>query len=294
MIKKLHFVVMTPRWRRIVFSFLLTGAAIAGIAAISSSRATDQAGSSKGTDSAKIAPWVVAQTANGQQAEFMIVLKDQADLSGAVMLRAKADKGRFVRDTLWNKAQTTQAPILQWLNERGIEHRSFYIVNALWVKGDRAVAEALAARTDVAGVEGNPHIQNFPQKLRPIESPARPDAPETVEPGIDYTNAPDVWALGHTGEGIVVAGADTGFRWTHDAIKPHYRGWNGTRARHDYNWHDSIHDSSGNPCGNDSPSPCDDTGHGTHTIGIAVGDDGAGNQIGMAPGAKVYRLPQHG
>jgi len=57
-------------------------------------------------------------------------------------------------------------------------------------------------------------------------------------------------------------------------------------ADHDYNWHDSIHDSSGNPCGNDSPFPCDDTGHGTHTIGIAIGDDGAGNQIGMAPGAQ--------
>ncbi len=27
-------------------------------------------------------------------------------------------------------------------------------------------------------------------------------------------------------------------------------------------------------------------GHGTHTIGTAVGDDGAGNQIGIGPGAK--------
>jgi subtilisin family serine protease len=57
-------------------------------------------------------------------------------------------------------------------------------------------------------------------------------------------------------------------------------------AHHDYNWHDSIHDSVGNPCGNDSPVPCDDLGHGTHTIGTAIGDDGAGNQIGVAPGAK--------
>ena len=68
--------------------------------------------------------------------------------------------------------------------------------------------------------------------------------------------------------------------------KPHYRGWDGQNADHDYNWHDSIHDSVGNPCGNDSPEPCDDSGHGTHTTGTMVGDDGAGNQIGMAPGAK--------
>ena len=52
----------------------------------------------------------------------------------------------------------------------------------------------------------------------------------------------------------MVAGADTGIRWTHNALKPHYRGWDGQNADHDYNWHDSIHDSVGNPCGNDSPS----------------------------------------
>ena len=58
------------------------------------------------------------------------------------------------------RAKTTQAPILQWLRERGIEHRSFYIVNAVLVKGSREVAEALASRQDVARIEGNPHIQN--------------------------------------------------------------------------------------------------------------------------------------
>ena len=57
-------------------------------------------------------------------------------------------------------------------------------------------------------------------------------------------------------------------------------------ANHNYNWHDSIHDSVGNPCGNDSPFPCDDFFHGSHTTGTAIGDDGMGNQIGMAPGAK--------
>ena len=75
-------------------------------------------------------------------------------------------------------------------------------------------------------------------------------------------------------------------RWTHNALKPHYRGWDGQNADHDYNWHDSIHDGVGNPCGINSPFPCDDQAHGTHTTGTMVGDDGQGNQIGMAPGAK--------
>src|SRR5213080_4748692 len=287
MIKKINLIVMTPRWRRIFFSFLLTAAALAGLAGIGSSRATDQAGWPNQSDSTKIAPWVVEHTANGHRAEFIVVLSDQADLSGAAMLRAKTDKNRFVRDALWNKAQTTQGPILQWLRERGIEHSSFYIVNAILVKGSREIAEALASRPDVARVEGNPHIHNaLPQPGAVTQAPLQPGAPATIEPGITYTHAPDVWALGFTGQNVVVASADTGQRWTHNALKPHYRGWNGVVATHDYNWHDSIHDSVGNPCGNDSPFPCDDFFHGTHTTGTAIGDDGMGNQIGMAPGAK--------
>jgi subtilisin family serine protease len=223
-------------------------------------------------------------TANGQPAEFFVVLADQADLSGAAGFESKEEKGRFVYDTLVDKAQTTQEPVLQWLRERSIEHESFYIVNAILVKGTREVAEALAARPEVARVEGNPTIHNDLPQPGPIDT--TPLVPDTIEPGIQYTHAPQVWALGFTGQGIVIASADTGVRWTHNALKPHYRGWDGMNADHDYNWHDSIHDSSGNPCGNDSPFPCDDFFHGSHTTGTAIGDDGGGNQIGMAPGAK--------
>jgi serine protease AprX len=163
-------------------------------------------------------------------------------------------------------------------------------VNAILVKGTRQVAQELAARPDVARVEGNPHIQNDLPQPGPVEqSPLQPRGPATPampEQGILYTHAPDVWALGFKGETIVVASADTGVRWTHNALKPHYRGWDGANANHNFNWHDSIHDSVGNPCGNDSQQPCDDDAHGSHTTGTMIGDDGGTNQIGMAPGAK--------
>src|SRR5213083_3439711 len=274
--------------RRIFCSLFFVAAVAAAIGAVASSRTSGQGGSASQSAAAqKIAPWVTEHTANGQQAEFFVVLADQADLSPAAALHTKAQKGRFVHDALWNKAQTTQGPILQWLRERGIEHSSFYIVNAILVKGSREIAEALAARPDVGRVEGNPHIQNpLPAPGAVVESSSQSQKPETIEPGIAYTHAPAVWALGFRGQGITVAGADTGERWTHNALKPHYRGWNGVTADHNYNWHDSIHNSVGNPCGNDSPFPCDDNGHGTHTIGTAIGDDGLGNQIGMAPAAK--------
>src|SRR5947199_6187951 len=276
--------------RRIFCSLFFVAAVAAAIGAIASPRVANQQGaavSSPPPAAQKIAPWVTEHTANGQEAEFLVVLADQADLSPAAALHTKAEKGRFVHDALWNKAQTTQGPILQWLRERGIEHSSFYIVNAILVKGSREIAEALASRPVVARVEGNPHIHNaLPQPGAVTQAPLQPGAPATIEPGITYTHAQGVWALGVTGQNIVVASADTGQRWTHNALKPHYRGWNGTVADHDYNWHDSIHDSITNPCGNSSPFPCDDFFHGSHTTGTAIGDDGGTNQIGMAPGAK--------
>jgi len=276
----------SSRLRVFLGSFLIIAAGIAVVGAIGSSRRVIQRIEPNAPQAGKIAPWVIEHTVNGQEAELFVVRADQADLSGAAALATKDEKGRFVHDALWDKAQTTQAPIVQWLREFGIEHRSFYIVNAILVKGSREIAEALAARPDVARVEGNPHIQNpLPAPSGVVESSSQSQKPETIEPGIAYTHAPAVWALGFRGQGITVAGADTGERWTHNALKPHYRGWNGVTADHNYNWHDSIHNSVGNPCGNDSPFPCDDNGHGTHTIGTAIGDDGMGNQIGMAPGA---------
>jgi subtilisin family serine protease len=234
----------------------------------------------------KIAPWVLERTANGKQAEFLVVLVDQADLKGAQALKTKEEKGRHVRDTLWNKAQATQGPLLKWLGERNVEHRSYYIVNLIWVKAGFDVVQALAARPGVLRVEGNPHIRNvIPEPLPANQAPAQPESTTSVEPGITYTRAPEVWVLGYTGQGVVVGGGDTGYRWTHAALKNKYRGWNGTTANHNYNWHDSIH-SGGGSCGPNSTQPCDDNGHGTHTMGTAVGDDGGTNQVGMAPGAK--------
>ena len=54
---------------------LANGANSGGKAALSSQRVADNAFHQK------IAPWVIEHTANGQQAEFFVVLADQADLS---------------------------------------------------------------------------------------------------------------------------------------------------------------------------------------------------------------------
>src|SRR5207249_6369936 len=148
----------------------------------------------------------------------------------------------------------------------------------------RSLVERLAARSDVSEIQASDK-ENW-LKEADAASPVRgAKAPDTIEPNITRVRAPDVWALGYTGQGIVIGNEDTGMRWTHNALKPHYRGWNGVSADHNYNWHDSIH-SGGGVCGPNNQAPCDDSGHGTHTTGTTSGDDGAGNQVGVAPGAQ--------
>jgi serine protease AprX len=238
---------------------------------------------------ANVAPrvWADLAATDDGEAEFIVVLTEQADLSRAAGLPNREARLRFVYDTLQETARRSQAPLRAELDASGVDYRSFYIVNALALRGDRALVTRLAARSDVARIAANPRV------LQALPSPSLPTegldgAPASIEWNVARINADDVWALGYTGQGIVVAGQDTGYDWDHPAIKSQYRGWDGFSADHDYNWHDAIH-SGGGVCGADSPEPCDDHGHGTHTMGTIVGDDaafGGSNQIGVAPGAR--------
>jgi len=230
----------------------------------------------------KVDPWVM-QTAAAGETEFLVFLQQQADLSQAPLLPTRLEKGAFVYHTLYDLAQRTQGPLLAELARMGVAHRSYYIANMVWVRGDSQVIERLAQRADVAHLYANPHVR----LQRPTTSPApgAPEADTAIEWNILKVNANDMWAAGFIGQGAVVGGQDTGYDWDHPALINQYRGWNGAAADHDYNWHDAIH-SDGGVCGPDSPEPCDDDSHGTHTMGTIVGDDGGSNQIGMAPGAR--------
>jgi subtilisin family serine protease len=233
------------------------------------------------TLSQKVDPWVLEKSAAGP-AEFLVMLRSQADLRGASSLGAKSERGAFVMDTLRSLAERSQRPLLDLLAERGVPHRAYWVANMIWVRGDLRLVEELAAREDVFHVYANPRVRLD----GPVSSaPSSTDSPDAIEWGVMKVHAPEVWAQGHHGEGVVVGGQDTGYEWDHAAIKNKYRGWSGSAADHNYNWHDSIH-SGGGVCGPDSPEPCDDHSHGTHTMGTMVGDDGGSNQIGVAPGAR--------
>jgi subtilisin family serine protease len=247
---------------------------------------------------AQVHPDVWEALETEEEVQVLILLRQQADLSDADALRTKEEKGRYVYEALWTVAEESQRGLRSALDANGIEHQSFYIVNAIKAQADNALVNSLAARQDVAKILPNRQIQGVPPHLPESSSEAllsarawRTRATEGVEANLIRVNADDVWALGYIGQGIVVGGQDTGYDWDHPALVNQYRGWDGATADHDYNWHDAIHEdnpgSSGtNDCGFDSPEPCDDHGHGTHTMGIMVGDDGETHQIGMAPGAR--------
>jgi serine protease AprX len=223
--------------------------------------------------STKVDPWVL-QTAYAGDTEFMVSLVSQADLSAAASLSTKSEKGWYVYETLTTLARRSQASLITELEHLGLEYHPYWITNAIWVRGDIGAIQLLAQRYDVAHLYANPSALLD----APLEQDSSFIAPQGVEWNIARVNAPEVWALGFAGRGVVIGGADTGFAWDHPAIKGQYRGWDSNQVDHDYNWFDATADHSA--------VPIDPYGHGTHTMGTMVGDDGGANQIGMAPGAR--------
>ena len=231
----------------------------------------------------KVDPWVLESAARFGAANFLAFLDDQADLGAAEELKTKEEKGQFVFEKLSSAAKRTQPELLTLLAERGVEHRSFWIANMIWVRGGIDTVEEVASRPEVSRLFASPSVA----LERPTHETRYTAATAVgIEPSLVHTRAPtEFWANGFAGEGVVIGGQDTGYDWQHPALISSYRGWDDETADHNYNWHDAIH-SGGGRCGPDTTQPCDDSSHGTHTMGTMVGDDGAGNQIGLAPQAR--------
>ncbi|MCB8924688.1 MAG: S8 family serine peptidase [Ardenticatenaceae bacterium] len=254
---------------------------------------------------AKVDPFLLAQmqarpeTDANVPIEFLVTMAVQADLSAAAELEGKLTKGTFVYEQLTAVAQQTQAPLLAQLNDMGVaDVRPFWITNMVWVRSDWDTLATVAQRSDVAKLYANPQIAL--DVLPPDAATGlRTDAVNTIEWNISKIGADAVWELGYTGQGVVIGGQDTGYDWDHPALKNQYRGWDGSTADHNYNWHDAIHsDAVTIYCFPDSEFPCDgySGSHGTHTMGTMVGNDlaptadswpeAAQNAIGVAPGAQ--------
>ena len=235
--------------------------------------------------SSKVTPRLRVVLNASDQADVLVFVRGRPDLRPARALPTKEAKGAWVFKTLYRFATISQAGLRRFLDVRGVDYQPFWLVNMLRLRADAALVNALAQRSEVTKIDLNVRWRSLPSFEAQAPSPAAPSLSlvgasllePTVGPwGVSRIGAPQVWTLGVRGQGIVVAGADTGVQWDHEALRGAYRGWDGTAVDHNYNWHDAW---SKSPL-----QPSDDVGHGTHTIGTAVG---AGPQhIGVAPDAR--------
>ncbi len=167
-------------------------------------------------------------------------------------------------------ADRTQRPILNYLrtavSEDILEYKPYWVVNALRVRATKAGIQALAQLPEVGYIEEEPEFHLVHEVADASATPASP----TPGWNISKVNADDVWNLGYTGEGVIIGQLDTGVDATHPAFHGRFAGY----------WFDAC---------NGQPNPYDDNGHGTHTMGSAIGGDGPGpdpDDIGVAPGAQ--------
>jgi len=245
----------------------------------------------------QVSPEVWQDTANGATADFLVILRSQADINTlAVAPMAAAQRGERVYQALRQAANAAQPTLQAELQARQVLFRSYWIVNMLVVHGDQALVAYLATRPDVEYIEPDrpfkANLETPDTTTIKVQSPTTPTAVSlTPQWNLNTVHAPDLWARGVTGKGIVYATADTGVQWNHPALQNQYRGWDGTTADHNYNWWDAVHASETwggltNICGFDLQAPCDDYGHGTHVTGIGVGTGDGVTAIGVAPGAR--------
>jgi subtilisin family serine protease len=222
----------------------------------------------------KIKPKLAKQLDAKGEATFWVRF-DQADLSAATQIKDWDKRGQAVFDALTAKADASQSETRALLDSQKVKYQSFYGTNAIRVEsGDGELALRIARSPDVESL--------WPTFDYDLEKPTKgKDVREVnaVEWGIANINADDVWdQYGVAGEGLVIANIDTGVQFDHPALVDQYRGNNGDGTfDHNYNWF--------NAAGSCANAPCDTNGHGTHTMGTMLGDDGGSNQIGVAPGA---------
>lgn len=235
----------------------------------------------------KIAAAVLRELEHADRADVLLVFPP-ARLKPDLQRLPFAERTAAVSAALRTHAALSQAALRQELQAQGVEYQSLWISNSLAVRLSAEQIAKLASRKDLFRIEANAPSQ---QALEPIAQYRALAESIKVEPPLEAhlraLNVQPAWDAGARGLGVVVGGQDSGYEWNHPALRDRYRGWDGQQVDHQYNWYDGVRDAvfgGVNRCGIRSETPCDDDGHGTHTMGTAVG--GGVASIGVAPDAR--------
>lgn len=228
---------------------------------------------------------------------LLVKLSARPDFSTIAQMPRGAERKQAAYDAVVATAQASQAPFVELAErlkgEGAIQGYELLVSPNMLIVTPKAgkasaVADAFLGATGVKAIYSNStgaivKSANQIPSLAPgeqgwgldvVEEPMTLVAPPTARPfGLDMIGAPDAWAQGADGTGLVYGSIDTGADVSHEAIATRYRGRaeDGT-LNHDYNWFDPL---------GVAKSPKDGQGHGTHTIGTVTGDG-----VGVAPKAK--------
>jgi len=207
------------------------------------------------------------------------------ELMRDVQFLSKDEKREYVVSELQDFSSRTQENILAELENfqnYGYvkELIPLWITNVINCYATPSVIEELSKRSDIKSIDWD-EMQNMligdSKKEQKISSGNPRDREITWN--VTKVNADDVWGLGYSGDGILVAVLDTGVRYTHNDLDDHV--WDGSGAGYPYHGYDFV---------NGDNNPMDDHGHGTHCAGTVAGDGTSGSQTGMAPDATIMCL----
>jgi len=234
--------------------------------------------------SGTISPSLLQQMATSDDSEPIYVLikavgsADTDYIAAATLGMTRAQRREFASQVMKDRAEDAQSGILDQLASYGAgsvqDVQPFWIVNAIAASLTPEVIEEIASRDDVLFVR----LMNTENALiEPVDiHPATPDeAAKAVAWGVSQIGAPDVWALGYYGSGVVVSVVDTGVNYNH--LDLHNNMWHDTGAGYHNGWDFENNDGD----------PMDSNGHGTHCAGSVAGDGTAGTETGVAPGATI-------
>ena len=215
-----------------------------------------------------------------------IRLKGQYDvksLNSKLAVLDRSQKREVVVHKLKSFSQTAQADLLNYLesksynNQAEIIHR-FWIANVVTCMASESVIYELASRSDIDRIDIDEErnlLSNEPVASGIASEPMM--GVDEITYNVNKVNAPAVWALGFTGEGVVVAVIDTGVNYNHDDLNDHM-------------WEDPAYPNHGWDFYNSDDDPMDGQSHGTHCAGTVAGDGTAGSQTGIAPDATIMAL----
>ena len=212
--------------------------------------------------------------------EIVVLMQAQYDRQQlcrqAAFFPTKAERRDYVVNELKTFAEASQYDLkcmLAEMERQGMvtSVRSLWSANALFFSATQQAILALSERNDIERIGLNQQRPCIPFDESANEAPAMRE----ITPNITQVNADQVWALGYTGQGVVVGVVDSGVNYNHLDLADHL--WDGGEAfpHHGY---DIV---------NDDDDPMDDKGHGTHVAGIVCGDGTSGSQTGVAPDATL-------